>query len=106
MTYFIRLKDNQFPLHIGDVETYMKDHGGMKNASKHFSEVEFVTPPSVEVEKMVTMSSPAFVDGKWIMQWEVVDKPIHILEIDKARLLPPEDPRGLYKSGSVPDVID
>lgn len=106
MTYFIRLSDHQFPLHIGDVEVYMSDHGGMGNVGQHFAEVEFVIPPSVEIEKMARMLPPKMIDGKWTFQWEVVDKPAHILEVDKQRLLPQEDPRGLHKSGSEPDVID
>lgn len=110
MTYYIRLNDKQFPFHIGDIEIFMRNYGGIKNMNIYFSPVEITIPPTADNLKLVQPSNPIFMDGKWILTWNIVDKPQHIIDIEQENIRKEEQEPGyalgLMASGSVPDVID
>ncbi len=108
MTAWIDTQTMQYPLYEGDIR--MLHYGSDLTVGGRYAIVEDTEPPyhSIVVtngkpDKIVHEEAPAFVDGKWVQQWSLIDYPFEMMALveEERRKNNPN----LSGSGSAPDVI-
>jgi len=107
MSNYINIRTGEYPLHEGDIRIIYQDIGSVFVCPPEYSFVEETKPPEYDEMKQRLEVTPVLSDGRWIMEWSVVELSPQMQEEMRKQKEAIQNPQAaaLEAPGGEPDVI-